>query len=303
MVRLAFVLLRGSGSYPCPEYQLSPENLSPPAGSYLPRMYDRPIPRRAFVLPCVVCSLALASLVTLVSAAEGPDELKAQADRWIELEKNLADERNAWRPQKEALEASIHVLKSEQTTLQTRVEGNELAAAAFRNRLEVARADFAQQEAGHTILAAACQKLEQRLSALLPRLPGPLQERVQPHLTKLRSPAGDDGATISERAQSLVSALTAIEQFNNSLTLTHELRPNGAGETVDVKVLYWGLSGAYAIDATGANAWILAPGRNGWEWRDAPAEAAAIRSLISVHEKQQNPSFVVLPIGTQGGAQ
>jgi hypothetical protein len=255
------------------------------------------------VLP-VILALAAPLTVSLRAADESTsaDELKNQTDRWIDLEKRAADERYTWRTQKEVLTTTIDVLKKERESLQAKLQANTFASGLFRTRVENARGELATQEAAQATMTEKCLALEQRLRALFVRLPEPLQERIRPMLDKLGRATAAEPITVSERTQLLVSSLTAIDQFNNSLTLTHHLRPNAAGETLDIKVLYWGLAAGYAIDANGEHAWLLTPGAAGWEWVDATAHAGEIDALIGVYEKRYKPELVVLPVGREGGA-
>ena len=261
-------------------------------------------------LPCTpwpaVAIFGLCALVTIpVRAADlsEADQMKRDADRWIELEQRAADERNDWRTQREVLAASVEALKTGQTNLRAKVESNNLAADLFRSRVEKLRTELTAHESGHAALNTGCEALEQRLQALWARLPEPLQETIKPQLDKLEAPPGATPLPASERAQLLISALTAVDQFNNSLTVTHQLRPDGAGETLDVKVLYWGLAMGFGIDATGQHAWVLTPGAAGWTWTDATGQVDEIRTLVEIQEKQQNPELVMLQVGSEGGAQ
>jgi hypothetical protein len=260
----------------------------------------RPLP--CVVVPALVLWLSLSPpLVRHAAGADTDDDaaqLKNQADRWFDLEKRAADERNEWRTQKEVLTASIDVLKKEQASLQSKVEANELSAGLFAKRIETARTELAAHEAAHETLAAGCTTMERRLRALFPRLPEPLQQKIQPMLNKLERPPAP--LNISERTQALVAALTAVDLFNNSLTLTHHLRKNAAGDALDVKVLYWGLAMGYGVDADGTHAWLLTPGDQGWQWQEAPEHSPAIRTLVGIYEKRDNPVLVTLPVGTEG---
>jgi hypothetical protein len=249
-------------------------------------------------------ALAVLHLPSLFSA-EGDDliNLKNQADRWIELEQRTAAEQNQWRSEKEVLETSREVLQKEQAALQTNLEAAELATGLFRTRFETAEAALAQHEAAHDLLRTRGEAIESRLRAILPRLPEPLRKTLNPLLLKLENRNEEDPISIAQKTQTLVAILSSIDRFNNSLTLTHQLRTNAAGETLDVKVLYWGLAVAYAVDARGEGAWMLVPGAEGWEWQDQQANASEIAALVAVYEKQQNPRLVALPAALTGGAQ
>ncbi len=231
------------------------------------------------------------------------DELKQATDRWIDLEARVAKEGNDWRAQKEVMTTSVEVLKKEREELQAKVSANDLAAGLFRTRFESSQLELDAQKKAHAALTEGCLAIERRARALLVRLPDPLQVRLQPMFDKLARSDGDAPVATSERTQLVVGILTAIDQFNNTLTLTHQLRPNGNGEMLDVKVLYWGLAMGYGIDTEGRHAWVLRPGPEGWQWTESPDGAAAIKTLVGVYEKQDKPQFVVLAAGQEGGPQ
>lgn len=244
----------------------------------------------------------LPSLALFSAESEDLDGLKSQADRWIELELRTAAEKNQWRSAKEVLEDSRTVLQKEKAALEAKLEANELATRLFRTRYETAEAELAEHEAAQTLLRSRGDAVEARLRNVLPRLPEPLRDMIDPQLSKLENRDGENAISVSQATQTLVSVLSTIDRFNNTLTLTHQLRANAAGETVDVRVLYWGLAVAYAVDARGENAWMLVPGADGWDWHDQNANAAEITALMAIYEKQQNPRLVVLPASLTGGA-
>lgn len=267
-------------------------------------MLNRHSPYWRTICALPVGLLALAVLLPTLFSAESDDldGLKSQADRWIELELRIAREKDQWRSEKEVLEDSRDVLQKEQIALQAKLEANELATRLFRTRFESAEAELAEHEEAQELLRARGDALEARLRSVLPRLPEPLRESIDPQLSKLENRDGEDAISVSQATQTLVSVLSTIDRFNNTLTLTHQLRADATGETIDVKVLYWGLALAYAVDARGEDAWLLVPGADGWEWRDQKANAAEITALMAIYEKQQNPRLVALPASLTGGA-
>ncbi|MGH8019153.1 MAG: DUF3450 family protein [Opitutaceae bacterium] len=233
---------------------------------------------------------------------EAASDLKAQADRWIDLEKRIADERNEWRTDKEILQTSVEVLKTEQSALQTKLEANELATSLFKTRLEQTEAQMAEHQAAHAALRTGTAELERRIQVLATRLPPPLTEKVGAMVEKLKASAEESVLSPAERTQTIVSILSSIDLFNNTLTLTHELRQRPTGETIDVKVLYWGLAMAYAVDASASQAWLVTPGADGWTWHDQSGNASRIKFLIDTYEKQRSPELVDLPVNMKGGA-
>jgi hypothetical protein len=256
---------------------------------------------RHVVSRLVSSSVLLALLVPTTFASTMAEDLKAQADRWIELERRTADEAARWRTDKEVLETSIQVLTREQTGLRTRLDANAVAAELFQSRLAQTESGLREQTDANAALEARCREIEARLLALAPSLPPPLAVKIDTMMKKLSRPAEERAAGAAERAQMVVSILSAIDLFNNTLTLTHELRPAGDGTTIDVKVLYWGLAMGYAVDAPGSQAWLLAPGPQGWTWTPREADAPEIARLFDIYEKRVRPDLVELPVRVAGG--
>ncbi len=218
--------------------------------------------------------------------------IEDNTDRWIELEAKIAVSKGEWRSEKALLESRIALLETEAKTLDETLASNEKAAELFlSNRDKLAR-ELADAQAGLDFLEAPFSRLFARLDALVPSLPDPLQDEVRGHFTKL---SGDSSA--SARTQSLVAALSAIDRFNNSLTLARETKPAPDGGEISAKTLYWGLTVAYAIDEVAERAWIVEPSPGGWRWtqRDEIYEKAA--SLIAAYEDEsEDPRMLLLPV-------
>lgn len=259
-------------------------------------------PRRVLPVSFLGLCLILAAAWASGSDANQADELKQQTDRWIGLQRRTADEANQWRADKETLQTSLDVLRKERETLQGKVDANELATGLFQKRLDQAQSELAEHEAAHAALQERSGALEERIRNLTTRLPEPLQAKIGPMLEKLEPREGEDAPSAAQRTQTLVSVLSAIDLFNNTLTMTHQLRQVEGGELQDIKVLYWGLATGYAIDARGERAWVLQPGASHWEWLDATDRTDGIKTLFAIYEKQQSPQLVELPVSGTGRA-
>lgn len=218
----------------------------------------------------------------------------------MELEKRIAEEENKWKADKELLLTSRDVLLTERKALQAKSEANELAFNLFRRQLENARTDIGDHEQARILLSEAFNDLETRIRSIATQLPPPLAEKIDPLLELLEPGTEEEPTPVSQRTQALTGILTSIDQFNNTLTLTHELRQDESGETRDVKVLYWGLAAGYAVESSGDDAWLLTPSADGWVWNEAGGDLSNIRALVNVYEKEQSPKLVVLPIKAKG---
>lgn len=233
------------------------------------------------------------------------DILKNNTDRWIDIRSRSAKEAAQWEADKTILAATI-------TTLTSSEEAVERSLAYFGEQFDkLAKETEAERErlAGHAetnaFLAEKIFAYEQRIKQLVPKLPQPLIDQLQPLLGKVSSQEDAPTAPLPNRLQNLVAIMTLIDEFNNRVTLSHTIKTLESGESLDVRVLYWGLAIAYAVNGDGTRAWVLSPDQSGWSWRDATANAVEVKRLFDVYDKHVDPVMVSLPFAFQeeeGGA-
>lgn len=241
-----------------------------------------------------VFGLACGSPLFAETNGELIDKIEDDTDRWIDLQGALAKENARWKSEKALLENSIKILNTEKSIIEKSLESNRLASELYVNNEASLRKRTAEQEQALEVAGNALSEYQEKVNTIIGRLPDPIRGEVESLALKL-SPNGDEQpASVAGRMQSLISILTMIDQFNNSLTLTHQIREGSNGDAFDTRVLYWGLSIGFAVDARGELAWRLVPDTDGWLWEDASDEAASIKELLDVYEKDRRPSLVSL---------
>ncbi len=223
------------------------------------------------------------------------DSIESDAEKWIELQTRIAEENAKWKIEKELLESSILVLTTEQESLKESLESNKVASDLYeKNRNRVVSK---LKENGDALqhLMGKMEEYESQINSIYAGLPEPLQKEVESMMRKIPAMIDDEPLSVAARIQSLISVLTSIDQFNNALNLTHQLRKNSDGTQIDVRVLYWGLSVGYAVDGRGNQAWVLKPGESGWTWNEANDMTSDIQDLMDVYEKRGSPRLISLP--------
>ena len=136
--------------------------------------------------------------------------------------------------------------------------------------------------------------------SLSKRLPSPLSDKIAPFIAKIPTAETSTVAPLPNRLQNVVAIMTLVDEFNNDLHLTHTIKELDNGEVIDVRVLYWGLGAAYAINGSGDRAWTLKPSDEAWLWNAADQDAIAIKKLFDVYDKTLEPTLVGLPIQLAG---
>jgi hypothetical protein len=238
----------------------------------------------------VGCAAGIAASV----AAQDARTLQTSLQEWVKVQKQIADDRTAWRAEKEILGDSIAVLERQRTTLQEAIAlSQQTATAADDERVALAGERERLRELA-AIAEARVAAQEAAILALNERLPPPLQEEIAPLRRRIpRDGAGN--APLGARLQNIVGILTQIDKFNSGVTLVSELREIGGGAR-EVRTLYFGLAGAYFLDASGAYGGVGVPGAQGWEWREEPGLTGPLADLFAVYANTKQAQFVSLPV-------
>ncbi|MDQ8203468.1 DUF3450 family protein [Pelagicoccus sp. SDUM812003] len=238
--------------------------------------------------------LALAILAPALLPATELDQLKQKTDKWIDLRTRLAEEKAAWRTDKEVLKTSIETLQSSLSSAEESLAYYRHSIEELEERTSAARLkESAHSELGQQI-AQRIDGYEQRLQALSERLPDPLKDKLRSLLAKIPGES-EQNVPLPNRLQNVVAIMTTIDEFNQSLTLSHSIRSVDDGNTIEVRALYWGLSHGFATDLTGERAWLLKPDLDGWQWIDFDESSPAIKRIFHVYDKLEDPIAVSVP--------
>ena len=143
--------------------------------------------------------------------------------------------------------------------------------------------------------------LEERVRALLPRLPPPLRDRVKPLSQRLPDPekSTEIKLSLSERFQNIVGILNEVNKFDREITTTSEIRSLPDGSSAEATALYFGIGQAYYASNTGNVAGTGTSSEKGWIWRPANDAAGRIAEAIAILKNEKVAAFVQLPVDIQ----
>jgi hypothetical protein len=245
----------------------------------------------------IVALVALMAVPSTFSNTASQMEMASETLReWVETERRIARERAAWESQRLSVEHLIEVQKQELEALQERIAASEEdIGAAERERGELTDRD----QFLRTSDAAVAERIagaEQALQRLRLRLPPPLQEEARSLYNALPEPGQTSTRAIAQRIQPVMGILTLIQRFNQVVTIVDEFREFEAGNPVQTQTIYFGLAGAYFVDAAGRHAGHGRPGANGWEWTEQPEMASSIQSFITIHRGTEQARYINLPV-------
>jgi hypothetical protein len=254
-------------------------------------------------LPFPLLSLVFTVAVSAQEAALTPsEELRVTVREWVETMRKVQQEENDWsrdeevlRNYKEGLEKEIADLKQRIADAKTRKTGADretMEQGTERDRLASAKDE----------LAGIVRRLEENLSAKLGLLPASLlaepkvAQGVEDLRAALKLPAARRNEGVPKRLLNVINLLTEAEKFQQVVHLRTELHKNREGREFNMKVIYFGLACAYAVNEDGSFALAGRPTASGWLFEEKPELAREIARLIAATSGDQDAAFVNLPL-------
>ena len=252
--------------------------------------------------------LANASLACLVLAAAGApshaeggvDGFRTKMEKWVETRQLISQERADWEVEQQTMRATRKLLGQEKEALEAEIaelEESNTASDDERRDLLLERGEY---QRAHRALEARIRALEEDVLALAPRLPGPLQQKLELLLVQIPDDPEQTVVPLGQRLMSVLGVLAQAEKFNGTATFVGETRAVDGDQKVAVRTLYWGLGQAVYVDARGETAGIGRPGPEGWEFSNEPELAAAAARLLDIYEGNVDAiEFVPMPVAVE----
>ncbi len=246
---------------------------------------------RIVCLPLIIVGFVSVAALKPVHGSS-VEHVQDTIERWIDTQRIVEETRKEWSEQKQLLEREAVLLELEFAELEERqAKLNSINSKSGEDRV-AAESSKKRYTGLLELLEARSLALESRLMGLYPAFPEPLKERL---ISAIPSEGAAPSLNVSARLRYLISILTEADKFNRELTFVNETRTLD-GKERQMKVLYWGLAAAYAIDWEGATAQVGRPSATGWVWTDRSEYSEQIAQLISVHQVKEDPAFVGVPV-------
>jgi small-conductance mechanosensitive channel len=222
------------------------------------------------------------------------EETRLTLSTWLETQRVVAKERNEWQQGKEILLGRLDLVKKEIATLQERLAEAESSAAKANEERDALLAENEQLDAVAERLTAAVAGLEGEVRKLLASIPEPIRTRLEKLIQRMPQDPGETRVVPEERFQNVLGILNDLNQANNELTVSYEVRALADGKPAEVRALYVGLALGYYVSAKG-EAGIGRPAADGWSWESSSSIADEVLTALEIIQQKQSPAFVPLP--------
>jgi hypothetical protein len=247
----------------------------------------------AFVIPC-----AMAATATTLATGDPVVEARTVLEKWVETRQLISSTRADWQSAQQALGLNAQLFQQELRRVREQTEKlstNNTQVAKEQDEASRAKRDL--EDALKKVRDLATD-FESRVRNLLPGLPAPLQQTVQPLAARIPT---DENTRLSaaERIQTIVGILNEVDKFNSAVTVTNERRGDARGDEVNVDTIYLGLAVAYFVEPSEKLAGFGAPTADGWKWTIDSKIAPQVKEMIAMYRNQKPAGFVSLPIQIQ----
>ncbi|HVS10057.1 MAG TPA: DUF3450 family protein [Planctomycetota bacterium] len=246
---------------------------------------------------CLVCAAAAPSGDGGKAAGDGDvDGVRATLAKWVEVRRILSKEKRDWALGREILNERIGVVSREIEALRAKIAEAEASIAEADEKRAGLLEENERFRAASSALGGEVVALEARTTALLPRLPDPIRERVKPLSQRLPAAEGETKLSLAQRFENVVGILNEVNKFNREITVTSEVRTLGDGTAAEVAALYVGIGQAYYASPNGLAAGVGTASADGWVWSPANDAAGEIARAIAITRNEQVADFVRLPV-------
>lgn len=237
-------------------------------------------------------------LLTLSISSVFASEIRDTQDElitWVETKKAISETKSEWLAEKEIVSDLIELLKIEKEKLASSIEELEASSDATDSLRVELNADKEKLVAATSTLEEFIPELEASVKAILPKLPTPLIEELDPLIRRLPDPEAKTRLPVSQRLLTVVGILNKVDKFNTGITIETAIR-NVDNTSAEVTTLYFGLGGAYFSNDSGSYAGYGIPSPDGWEWKEDSAIADKVVELIKSYQGAREAKFVELPV-------
>jgi hypothetical protein len=258
--------------------------------------------------PFVMFSVATADAASTLSTESRVAPFRAKMEKWVEARELLSKEESEWLVDRAYLTSTKKLLQRERDALRKEVQDLEASytgADEERRDLLLERGEYQRMTRS---LEDELRVLEGQVQNVIPRLPAPLQDRLEPLIVQIPDDPEHTNTPVGQRLMNILGLLAQTEKFNSTATLVGETRAIGgeqsagqdAAQKVQVRTLYWGLGEAIYVDTQGRVAGIGRPTDTGWVFTEDPSLRSDAKLLLDIYEGNVDTiDFVPIPVEIQ----
>ena len=244
---------------------------------------------------CLTILLFACILLNSAVSQTHPQEITTLLDQWVETKRIISEERSNWEIEESLLFDTRELLSSELERLKTELDDLKATSTASDEERASLSSEKEVLKNASEVVASSIGNLEKKLKKILPILPEPLIEKINPLIRRMPNDSDNTDLSLGQRVQNIVGILSQTDKFNTTITAKREIKAFEEGKAVQVTTLYWGLAMAYYVDDSGKYAGIGIPTKEGWAWPLVDGIAQEIKALVEIYEGTGEIRFIKAP--------
>jgi len=222
--------------------------------------------------------------------------IQQKLDKYVQTRQLISRERAEWKVQKEYLEETKQMLEMELERLGQRISELQSTRTQTQDAVEELEQEKEKLRSAADFTEGKVIEMEGEIRTLSNYFPATFRNELS-LLARLPEDSTETETALGQRMLTVLGIMKRAEEYHNAVHLEGETREVANGENRQVWTLYWGLAGAYYVDAQGEFAGSGYPTGEGWQWSDNAALAGKVDRLVSIQRGEAaEPSFVELPV-------
>ena len=252
---------------------------------------------RLFRAKLIYLSLILCCMQTVAKQTDADlAAIRTGLEKWVETKKLISEETQKSKEHLALLTDRISLMKDRVVSVRKDIDETQKNIDAANVKSESLNTENDKLKRSLALLEKHVRPLEVKTVELLNNSPTPIQQKVQSLSQQIPENPEQTQLSLSVRYQNLIGVLNALNNFNNEITLTTEVRDLDGGESAEVKVMYVGLGQAYFCNKDGTIGGIGYPTRSGWEWTRRDEIASNIALSIAQHLDEKPANYEAVPV-------
>lgn len=222
--------------------------------------------------------------------------MKSALEKWVETKQLISREIQKSQEQVAVLKDRISLTTQQVNTVRGKIKDTNEAIAEADNKQKPLDVEGELVEKSLDMLQQRIGDLEGRTLTLLRAAPEPAQEKARALSQQIPTSSEPTKLSLTVRYQNLIGILNILNKFNNEITLATDVHDLGNGESMEVRVLYFGLGQAYFCNKEGLVGGVGGPGPDGWAWKRQDEIAPTVDLAIAQYLNEKEAAFQALPV-------
>lgn len=228
-------------------------------------------------------------------------QMREDVARWMETMSRIQREESDWARDREVLANYKEGLTNEIASLKQSISEAETRKGGADKKSHELSAERDSLVAALSGLAKRLRTLEQQMSSRLIVFPKALTEepKVAQAISDLKValslPEDKIEDNVTKRLLNVITLLNEAEKFQQTVHVRSELHTDKSGREYNMRVIYFGLAMAYAVNDDGSLALVGNPSEQGWIFEESPTLSNDIQRLLAATTGDAEAAFIQLP--------